>query len=632
MSGINKVTYRLGGKSARPPIGSSGSISLKSDPQDPDAPPRVTQSVWEFEFRNTEQINDHNAGGLSSGVGIREGLRYEVDITDDEGTLNVLDSYLDGTDRNVIYSKNRISNLPSKLRGKNDWFSEVAGRIYFANLLASGGITQSQVIQVPYVLNTIPNYKEAAITAITGYIVIKDLRNMGKELGNIGAELASVLSAIAAILKMIVVILWIIIQIATLIQFIAEVFNHLIQPVKFHATMRWVDQLRAGCKALGLEFQSSIFEQDRYKDAVIMESKFKSFEDVKNEDSLGFTTPSTDSNGYYKDSFAQLVLDAQDTFMAKVEITDDNKFIFERIDKGSKEEAYVLPPIPLDKYSTNQSDLISTYSMSFRTDLSDENTIDNYEGTASDIITQPIIVNDKFAEIGGRLEIVDIPFARASRKEGLNTIEKKFDRLYKNNSKAVNAIVKIANGIIKVRNSVVSTLSKIIKKLKVIGINIPIELKPIPLLNSITPNSISNRVGMMMLSADHFEVRKIMSLDIDANPMNTKLKEDNIIIWDTRTLYNDFHRVLSFVPSKDFPNGNQFRIYKAADIPFCKEDGLKVLNNSRIFATVNSEQVKAKITDGNWIFKNKFATGLVIWISHLETTNLETKIITPNGL
>jgi hypothetical protein len=133
---------------------------------------------------------------------------------------------------------------------------------------------------------------------------------------------------------------------------------------------------------------------------------------------------------------------------------------------------------------------------------------------------------------------------------------------------------------------------------------------------------------MMMLSTDFFQEDKVISLDIATNPFNTKLKEDNDLIWHSETIYNKFHVVQSHAPTTEFPFGNQYVRYSLPDFPLCLEDVIKAINNNIIFT---HDGRTAKIESLEWRPFTGIATNVKIRILEVSDRFLVTNLITEDG-
>jgi hypothetical protein len=624
MAGLNVIKHELLGKVSEPYLDAREiAISIQHDPEDPHAIPIVALSDTDWIFEESNAIQKH-----MDDFGIHSGVAYKQTVSDDDNSIVLVDGFLDPSSENAIFGCDTVENIPVILRGRNDWATDAAKAVMFNVLLAQGKITTDQYVQVPYVINTIPNYTEAAIATISAFVVIQKIIDISKEIGKVVAGILSVLGAIGAILKLLIVIAWVIVILGLIILFLMDIADHIIQPVKYHASMKLRDLLDAGCKELGLEFRSSIFDDDDINDSVYMPAKLQSFKDVNNANSLGFTIPDTRSNGYYKDSFFELLLFVKKLFNAKIIISDDDELILERVDTSTNSAELRLPNLPLKKNGNNGSETIASYTVEFREDLSDHNTIDNYEGTLTQATTTTTSgVDKKIVSIKGE-KTIDLGVSRASRKGGLNNIEQRLNLLYTTHSEQVNQVADIANGLTRITSKIITTISKLIKKLKVVGIKINFDPQPIPRLMHITPTSISERIGMMMLSTDFFQEDKVISLDIATNPFNTKLKEDNDLIWHSETIYNKFHVVQSHAPTTEFPFGNQYVRYSLPDFPLCLEDVIKAINNNIIFT---HDGRTAKIESLEWRPFTGIATNVKIRILEVSDRFLVTNLITEDG-
>lgn len=624
MAGVSKIKHELLGKVSQPYLDSREiAISIQHDPEDPHSIPIVALSNTDWIGEESDAIQKH-----MDDFGIHSGIAYKQTVSDDDNTVLLIDGFLDPSSENAIFECDSVESIPVILRGRNDWVTEAAKAVMFNVLLSQGKITTDQYIQVPYIINTIPNYTEAAIATISAFVVIQKIIDISKEIGKVVSGILSVLGAIGALLKLLIVIAWVIVVLGLIILFLMDIADHIIQPVKYHASMRLRDLLDAGCKELGLKFRSSIFDDDDINDSVYMPAKLQSFKDVNNANSLGFTIPDTRSKGYYKDSFFDLLLFVKNMFHAKIIISDDDELILERVDTSTNSAELRLPNLPLEKNGNNGSEIIANYSVEFRGDSKDDNTVDDYEGTLTQAITTTTSgVDKKIVTIKGE-KTVDLGVARAARKEGLTDIEQRLDLLYTTHSQQVNKVADIANSLTGITNKVIKAVSKTIKKLKVIGIKINFDPQPIPRLTHITPTSISERIGMMMLSSDFFEEDKIISLDIADNPFNTKLKEDNNLIWHSETIYNEFHVVQSHAPTVEFPFGNQYIRYSLPDFPLCLDDVVKAINNNIIFT---HDGRTAKIESLEWRPYTGIATNVKIRILEVSDKFLVTNLITEDG-
>jgi hypothetical protein len=492
---------------------------------------------------------------------------------------------------------------------------------------------KSEYKHIPYVINTIPNYTEAAIATITAFVVIDKMNDIAKEIGKVIADIASILGAIGALIKIVIVIAWAIIVLAQIIVFITDIFDHLIQPIKYHACMNWRRLLEIGFNEIDLEFESTLFDDEFIKNVYVLPAKPQSAEDIENAFALGFTKPeSTRTNGEYQKGFQQLLIDTLEYFDADINVVDGVAHI-ETIGTQTADPVYELPNLenlPKDPHGTNLKEVYNArYIVSFLADLSEENTIDNYKGTKTHAITRPKDVDDKKAILGGKLVERTFNFSRASRKESFTEVEKKIDILFQEYSEEVNKVIGAANKVTRARNQILAVVVKAVRKFKVVGIDIPFNPRPIPRLEPVTPNEIPNRFGMMLLSKDFFLEDKLIGLDISSSALNTKIRTDNADKIHSEFVYSKYHFRQSIEVTDESPFGNQAFIYKHPAFHLCKEGAFEIINNRFIFTYKKRETVKVRSCE--WLTEDGIGD-IEIEIPTLITDNYKTKLITPDGL
>jgi len=649
-----KSFYTLGVTSIEPPINAPGAeIELNFDVDDPASVQVKVSNDWDFGNIPSQIILKHIAGGNSGGPGIYEGLPIKWDIEDKNGRINILDHYLDLTNPDTLIDCDRII-ATSRARGGIDWLNDITNNVYYNILLKNGTITSNDYIQVPYVISGIPDYKETAIAILTAYAILSTLRDMRKEMLKVIADISSITSAIAGILKALILIVWIIATLLVIIQLIINIKDTLIQSIKYHAGMRLQRLLEAGATAIGLKFVSTIFNDPIYRDTIIIPAKFETLDDISDLDNRGFSKPTTKSNGYFDGSYRELLAISKDMFNAKLVIIGKELHL-ERKDTNVAQAKYKLPDIKLEPFRNNANELIANYAIEFRVDERDENTIDQYKGTITNVLTQPKkIVNSDMVLMKGA-KTVSIPFALVKRKKTLTRVEKMMDNLFKDYPILVNAVVLVLNAIIVIRNRIIKRIKKFLKRLKTIGIKIQFKPKPLKQIPFVNAQTIEQRINMMLLSSDDFQVPKIGTFDIsnettkkekstDAvsiwnNLLNnivsgttlarqTKAKETNDTDWAADTLYEKFHFINSHAPSSGNPKGNQWDRHEVLIPHFCKEDLLKINNNNNVIFTHDGRV--AKIETLTWNLHDEVASG-TIRIHQTYTKNLTTKTVTPDG-
>jgi len=625
-----KVNFYLDNNLINPPKNwQELEIQLNFDKDADASSSQVSVNDWELVRENAGKIQDWINGGLSNGVGIFEGVPFKLEIERNGIIEKPFDGYLDLTERPKL-SCNR-SEVKAKERMKIDWLNDVSDGFTFEFLFReTGAITKNDFVFVPYVINSIPNYQESAIMMVSVFVLQQEIIQAIEKIKALAIKLSNPFESATAVVEAILLIVYIGLLLIAIIKLIKDLILMLIQPVKYHAGMRTRDLLRIGAQHLGLTFKSDIFDVNgAFYNEVIIPKKYNNPVSTEENKILGFITPDKNlQEGFYKGTFGDLLRAQKSKHNAKVIITDDGELYFVRQDFNISAAQFQLPDAEQPYYTTNADELKSNYLVEFQVDLIDKNTIQEYTGTIFQVITQPIAVRNQELVLMKGLESVNIPFALAKRKTELTLPEKIVKGFLDVFSILTNGIIIAINALITVFNVIIKVLNKIIKALKVVGINVNWQIKPIPKLIKIDfAATIENRIGMMKIETDFFNIDKVLLLTDGSQPKFNKLAPDNEATMSAKYLYNNFHFVNSFIPSGAMPNGNQVIIKDFEKIPFCFNDYQKVKNNNKIL-DANGNQ--AEIVSLNWNVYNQHAD-MTVRFSQLYTLNLREVTIEPNG-
>lgn len=620
-----KTNFYLNDKKINPPKNwKELQIELNFDKDNPNS--QVSVNDWNFVRENADTVNGFIDGGLTGGNGIFEGVHFRIEVERNSVVEKPFDGYIDLTDDASLSPDSATSK--AKERQKIDWLNDIADSFTFEYLFReTGEITKEDFIFQPYVINSVPDYKEAAICTISVFLIQEQLKIAIENLSELLIEAGNPFEA-SALIRCFLYVLYLTSLLASIVILIQQLVKLIIQPVKYHAGMYWKTQLERGAAHLGLTFKSSIFDADPYERAVIIPEKYYN---AKNDDSqlFGFLTPNrNEQEGFYKGTFGDLLRATKAAFNAKIIINSDKELILERVDYNPSNAQYQLPPIYQPFHKTNASEFKSNYYIKFQTDISDKNTIQEYAGTGYQVITQPVSYTNKDLVLMKGLVQVEIPFALAKVKTELTVPEEIVKVFLDIFGTLVNAMVVGVNAIISVYNSIARTLNKILRALRTIGITVRFELKTITPLKKVNPGaSIENRIGMMKLETDIITVAKVYILSAGSESKKNKIDTNNASYLSAEYLYQNFHYTNSFVPTDDRPNANQVLIKEFNKVPFTFNDYLLVKNNNRI---LTSSGQSAEVSTLKWNIYNEQAN-MVVRISSLYTNNLQEKILNPDG-
>lgn len=585
----------------------------------------LSTNSFDFVRENADYLNQWRKDGLNGGPGVFEGVPLKIEITNNGVIDKPFDGYLDLSDG----AKFSCVDVQTNAKEVNiDWLNDKADSLGPEYLFAIGEITTNDFIYNPYILNSVPNYRDAAIMTLSVYVIGRSISDAVKDINNLVSEIGNPFQTVTAAIKAILLVAYLLLLIIALIKLINDLINLIIQPVKYHAGMMLKTTMQKCCAHFGLTLKSDIFDDPTWSQLELMPEKLYNPQSDKDSRLLGFLQPnSKDQKGYYKGTFGDLLRALKLMFKAKIIITSNMELVFIRQDKNISTATYTLADIYQPEFTLNTEEFISNYLIAFQTDLSDKNTIQNYLGNEYQVTVRPQRIANTSLVLLKHLTEVDIPFARATRKTSLTVPEQIFKVLLDAFSPLINGIVSGVNLMISALNAIIKTINKIVKALKVVGIHLNWNIKPIsPLQKQNLGATIENRIGMLMLENDDFNIPKIFILQKGSSSKFNKVDGSNLL--SAKNLYNQFHFITSFVPSVERPNANQYFIKEYTNVPFCFEDFETVKTNNKIFSADGTE---ATIESLKWNPYDQLATSLIVRFNKLYTNNLFETFIEPDG-
>lgn len=617
--------FYLDNQLSEPPVNADEiAIQFNFDKDAAIAKSAISINRLSFARENNDKILKHYLDGKTF-----EGQPFKMTLTKDGLVETPINGYVDHVD-NPEYS-NLQSTVTVKPLHQIDWINDVADSVSFEYLASIGKITADNYLYMPYVISSIPNYKEAFMALLSVAIIGNQLLGQINDLTQLSLSLGNPFEAITAILRVIVNILFIIGLIIALVVLIKDMILFLVQPVKYHACMRWKTLAEIGASHFGLTFKSDIFDNAPFKDEVLLPQKSFNPPNSTDDRILGYTFEHKDQTGYPKATFGEFLRWMKIKFKAKIIITEDKELLLVREDYSPSVPQFQIPDLYQPDFTTNAHELKANYLIQFATDLNDKNTIQEYKGTTFQVITSQNTTIAPELNLLKDLETVSNPFALAKRKTELTLPEKIIKEFLSIFGGLMNGLIDIVNFIIKVVNAILKAIRAVIKALKVIGIKIKFDPKPIKKLNPVdTGQSIDNRIGMLKIENEFVVVPKTFIISQGSESKFNKIAESNSEVLSARYLWNNYHgKVVSFIPSVERPNGNQYIIKEVDKVPFEFGDFRKVKNNNHCYT---SDGKQAIIDSGEWRFNsNRQDAKLKVRISQLYTTALKETYLEPDG-
>jgi hypothetical protein len=538
MSSKLTQTHRIGGKIVKPPYNYEDlSIELNFDNDG------VTQAVTvtEFEWREKEhaQLYKYFVDGATGGVGVMEGLDHNIEITNGVTTAN-FDLTIDL--RTALFNlADSLTTAESAPKQEIDWINKVADSKSFEYMHSQGEITSSDYVFIPYIISSVPDYKEAFIVTLTIVVIKIEINDAVLRITGSSLEGLSVIDTIGGVISLIFNIIYVAILFLTIIDLLIDLIALIIQRVKYIAGMKLNRLLEIGCQSFGLGYASPILQSEPFNRLVFIPESYDQPTSLIDNRIVGFfSSKNNDQTGYYRGTLGDLLRDIKSTFNFRINIVDGILNLLPDVFVPDS-ATFKLKAYDEETVSSNAGDFISQFNLSWSTDMTDKNTIKNWTGTNVDVSIKPTVVNDKANVFNGVGFINQFPFARASRKTELTTPERVAAILLNVLAPVINAGIVAVNASISVINKVKEFIEDL-KKLPFIGKKIKIELEPTPKVKPINTNLIENRIGMMLLENDIINVKKLVLMDLSSDPNLNKVSIDNSTIINAKYFYNRFFK------------------------------------------------------------------------------------------
>ena len=611
-----KLSFELDGNIIKEPLNyRETEIEISRDFDSPDFRGQVSTNKWVFGLGANENddavkiINDYKNGAL----GVFVGVDYKIYLDNNNARSVLFDGYLDLSRASYLCDAVEVESVE---KYGIDWFNKVVDTVSFKELERKGIISEDDWVLVPYQVYTPGDKTQTIIILVSFSLLLFIIWNF------IRSIIALVKSAatgwgwemIFAIIDLIIALVQLIVQVTA---FQNQVFTFLFIERKFKTGMYLKTLCDKGAEGLGYNFESSILDGSNYKistpsgslgwDSVALVPKSYQQEEDSTTGLLGFLLASLSgditSDGYYSGSYGDLLRELKNMFNGKIIIDTKNKVIrLERRDYGDFDNVYQVPEIDRDNtpYELNANDLNGKYNITFTPDEQDKVSLQYYEGTEYEVITDLKAVNPNTINIIQGEQIVDIGFGLTEMKTDLFPQERFVRGVINTGAKILDLPIKILNIGIKGLNLVIKGINKILKVLKTLGIfkkNISIQL-----LNEVSSTSLLREFlklyddqvfNVLMFESDYLTTDKLVALKESYKTYNfgrsnffnvakqNKPNKYQRSLLDSEYLWENFHYINSFVEDTDAISSkhNQQKLYNLDKVPFCVDDYNLIKNN-----------------------------------------------------
>lgn len=549
----------------------------------------LTTEEFTFILDAYEEIIAWIEGGKSGGLGIFEGIPFSITNTNGLNSTGVFSGILDLQAGTTIQKE--LKQVQARLRQNNslNQLDQLLEPLDYGYLKSLGVITSSDYVSVDYVVDKVDSRLETVTTFITIYLLSKQLADTFKDKGDKAATGAGISAsgvpgpvgaAIYTIATAIVQIIYIAALLLIIIRFGVDLFNVLTQPQRTHKGILLKTLLEKACSYIGYNFETTIKDLDNVVylpsnqnvDVLGLKGIFSRIgtitEGIPNSSDVGYTCPELFQ-------LSRQLFNARFAILGNaVQFHSENSPYW--ITQSGWEKPKTLKDIAGRSYRYNTDEMKGSVLIQFQTDILDEYTIENYRGTAYQVLTDAKAIGKAVNKTIKGLDSVRIPVALGNRKESLSGFEK--------------GLVPIAN-LFDSLAGIFGGRPNLAKKIK-------------------------NKVGVLKVGNNNHSVPKLLWLQGRRMPSNHRS------LFSAKTLWEKYHVEKSFVANNA---SRQRKRFENEVIPFGLCDFVTLLNNSYF----RDEKGKiGKVLELEWNLDKDFAT-ISYWLQETYTTNLKETFIEP---
>lgn len=578
--------YILNGQQFNAPIDWQD-VQIQASYEGDNVQPSLTVDSFRFPLEAREIINKWIEDGKTNGVGIFEGMPFDLSIYNNTSIQHNFKSFIDFTNGYKDFLEDgKVDVSIIKDNGVDNFFDQLGG-ISFGYLEEIGVFTDANYTQVSYVNEKKFNLIEILMASVVLFLMIQELAQAIEKLadniaqvaglnGFVGVGSTALGVIVMTVLKAILVAVYVAILLAAVIELGKTMLEILVPKERKHKTLNLKSALSGVCGHLGYDFSTGIDEMDTVyylpSNPNLDEKTAGGFISLVKGTPSG--VPTNTDYGYICEDMFQL---CKDLFNAKVSIIGNTVHLRSKNDPfWIQQSTWSLPSVLNLTKEYNTEELVGNRILTFQADLNDEWTIDNYLGTAYEIRTEPKTIIRKNAVLLKGLDEVKFNTALGTRKDELNGLEKFLEKV----AGAIDDTVDFFGG------------------------------------SSDLSSQITTRIGVMKQTQNWHSIPKLLYLK------DGKLPENHRELWNSKLLYDKYHNYNSFVLN-DF--GYQKAYHKGVEIPFGFSDYNQLTDNSYF----KYKGVDAKMIKFVWTMGSDKAV-IDFWVKETYTKNLKETYINPD--
>lgn len=538
----------------------------------------ITTSQLTFVLEEYNTIMNYIDAGLTGGEGVFQGLPFSVALQNKNNQYTAFDGMLDLTDSLEIDED--LRKIKAKMRVKNGLISleEKLQSLSYGYLKDEKNLfSSSDYTDIEYKVLKKVNIVETIMISISIYLMIKELQEAKNKIIEDIAEEAGdgILGIITKIVHIILSIIYYAIMIAAILNLANTLLVSLI-PIKRKAkALKLKTALSKVITYLGYTLQTNITDLDN---VYYIPSNFN-LDEVDNKGVLKQwkgNSKGIPCNSDYGYNCLDMFTIAKNLFEAKYVIENERVYFYNEYDPVWIRLSTLNMPSVIDqkKYKFNADELVANKMFSFDYDITEEKTIENWQGTNYEVITDAIVSSNPKEKYIGKLADVKFGVCLGNRKDDLSGFE--------------NYLYDVAVSF----DKVLSFFGK----------------------SSNFAGKIKSTIGIMVVGNNNYMKPKVVKL----NKSNRLVPRSE---WSAKYIYETYYRNGSFVYNNWY---GQKRLYES-EIPFGLDDFMKTITNSYC-TDVNGKVIKIEYLKYNF---DKDKAMVKYYIREPYTKNLKETYVEP---
>lgn len=391
-------------------------------------------------------IKSHIDNGLTGGVGIFEGLPYQVRLICDTQVLVVLDCCINFCAPSAQFRCDTVI-APVMETGKIDFLSARAESFRFEYLYSlssgePGKIYDTDFIDIYYQIGRYPQATEIMVAALTLYVTLKELYETTKNvIDAISATVGGATGAAETALQIAALVAYLVLIVIALVNLINQLIDLIFPWVYYHRGMLEITLWQRACAYLGLNYNSSIHASGGIGyNNYIMPPKQGVENGINPADYRGARVGQVSSEkGFYAGTFADFIRGQIEKYNGKVKIIGNNLYFETDMDYFSQ-ASFNIPMVKNEFIGYNASEVPATYVISYQYDSSDLFSYSKPEGVQFQITVTPTTVVNKKNILLRNLQERIIPYTLPCVKTTTSTLENIMSDIFNGFANFVNAV------------------------------------------------------------------------------------------------------------------------------------------------------------------------------------------------